>query len=90
VSAIGRTPDHAAAVPTAAIGAPAPAGTATAAPLLEVRDLVKHYRLPRERLLQPAPVVEALRSASASRCMPGAAWASSANRVRESRRWRGS
>ena len=33
-------------------------------PLLEVRDLVKHYRLPRERLLQPGPVVEALRGVS--------------------------
>jgi peptide/nickel transport system ATP-binding protein len=32
--------------------------------LLEVRDLVKHYKLPRERLLQPAPVVEALRGVS--------------------------
>jgi len=32
--------------------------------LLEVRDLVKHYRLPREQLLQPAPVVEALRGVS--------------------------
>ncbi len=33
-------------------------------PLLELRDLVKQYRLPRERLLQPAPVVEALRGVS--------------------------
>ncbi|HWI11285.1 MAG TPA: ATP-binding cassette domain-containing protein [Burkholderiaceae bacterium] len=33
-------------------------------PLLEVRDLAKHYKLPRERLLQPAPVVEALRGVS--------------------------
>jgi len=32
--------------------------------LLEVRDLAKHYKLPRERLLQPAPVVEALRGVS--------------------------
>jgi peptide/nickel transport system ATP-binding protein len=30
------------------------------AALLEVRDLVKRYKLPRERLLRPAPVVEAL------------------------------
>jgi peptide/nickel transport system ATP-binding protein len=29
-------------------------------PLLQVRDLVKHYRLPRERLLSPAPLVRAL------------------------------
>ncbi|MCU0968937.1 MAG: ATP-binding cassette domain-containing protein [Rubrivivax sp.] len=29
-------------------------------PLLEVRELVKGYRLPRERLLAPAPVVRAL------------------------------
>ena len=34
------------------------------APLLEVRGLVKHYRLPRESLLRPAPVVEALRGVS--------------------------
>ena len=34
------------------------------APLLQVRDLAKHYQLPRERLLQPAPVVEALRGVS--------------------------
>ena len=33
-------------------------------PLLEIRDLVKHYRLPRESLFQPAPVVEALRGVS--------------------------
>jgi peptide/nickel transport system ATP-binding protein len=34
------------------------------APLLEVRGLVKRYRLPREHLLQPAPVIEALRGVS--------------------------
>jgi peptide/nickel transport system ATP-binding protein len=34
------------------------------APLLEVCDLVKCYRLPRARLFQPAPVVEALRGVS--------------------------
>jgi peptide/nickel transport system ATP-binding protein len=34
------------------------------APLLELDDVVKHYRLPRTRLLQPAPVVEALRGVS--------------------------
>ena len=34
------------------------------APLLEIRDLVKHYRLPRDSLFQPAPVVEALRGVS--------------------------
>ena len=33
-------------------------------PLLELRDVVKHYRLPRESLLRPAPVVEALRGVS--------------------------
>ena len=33
-------------------------------PLLEVRDLVKRYHLPRENLFQPAPVVEALRGIS--------------------------
>ena len=33
-------------------------------PLLEVRDLVKRYHLPRESLLQPVPVVEALRGVS--------------------------
>ncbi len=36
----------------------------TQAPLLEVDSLVKHYRLPREHLLRPAPVVEALRGVS--------------------------
>jgi peptide/nickel transport system ATP-binding protein len=34
--------------------------------LLDLRDLVKHYRLPRERLFQRAPVVEALRGVSLS------------------------
>ena len=34
------------------------------APLLEVRDVVKRYHLPREGLLRPAPVVEALRGVS--------------------------
>jgi peptide/nickel transport system ATP-binding protein len=33
-------------------------------PLLVVENLVKRYHLPRERLLQPAPVVEALRGVS--------------------------
>jgi peptide/nickel transport system ATP-binding protein len=32
--------------------------------LLEVRDLVKHYRLPRESLLAPPPVVHALQGVS--------------------------
>jgi peptide/nickel transport system ATP-binding protein len=32
--------------------------------LLEVRDLIKHYRLPRERLLAPAPEVQALQGVS--------------------------
>ena len=35
-----------------------------AAPLLKVSDLVKRYRLPRESLLQPAPLIEALRGVS--------------------------
>ena len=34
------------------------------APLLQVEDLVKHYRLPRERLLAPAPLVRALEGVS--------------------------
>jgi peptide/nickel transport system ATP-binding protein len=34
------------------------------APLLQVQDLVKHYRLPRERLLAPAPRVRALEGVS--------------------------
>ena len=34
--------------------------------LLELHDLVKRYRLPRERLFEPAPVVEALRGVSFS------------------------
>jgi len=33
-------------------------------PLLEVRDLVKHYRLPRERLFAPAPRVRAVQGVS--------------------------
>jgi peptide/nickel transport system ATP-binding protein len=33
-------------------------------PLLAVRELVKHYRLPRERLLGPAPRVQALQGVS--------------------------
>ncbi|MES2992399.1 MAG: ATP-binding cassette domain-containing protein [Pseudomonadota bacterium] len=33
-------------------------------PLLTVENVVKRYRLPREHLLQPAPVVEALRGVS--------------------------
>jgi peptide/nickel transport system ATP-binding protein len=37
-----------------------------AAPLLEVLDLAKHYRLPRERLLLPAPLVHALQGLSFS------------------------
>jgi peptide/nickel transport system ATP-binding protein len=32
--------------------------------LLEVQDLVKHYRLPRERLLAPAPLVRAVQGLS--------------------------
>jgi peptide/nickel transport system ATP-binding protein len=35
-------------------------------PLLEVKDLVKHYRLPRERLLAPPPLVQALQGVSFS------------------------
>ena len=34
------------------------------APLLEVQDLVKHYRLPRDSLRHPAPHVQALRGVS--------------------------
>jgi len=34
------------------------------APLLVVDNVVKHYRLPRESLLKPAPLVEALRGVS--------------------------
>jgi peptide/nickel transport system ATP-binding protein len=37
-----------------------------AAPLLQVQDLVRHYRLPRERLLGPPPVVHALEGVSLS------------------------
>jgi peptide/nickel transport system ATP-binding protein len=36
----------------------------SAAALLQVRDLVKHYRLPRESLLSPPPEVQALRGVS--------------------------
>ena len=37
---------------------------APSAVLLEVHDLVKHYRLPRDSLLHPAPQVQALRGVS--------------------------
>ena len=40
------------------------ASDASAAPLLEVVDVVKHYTLPRERLFEPAPRIEALRGVS--------------------------
>ena len=43
---------------------PASAPLETLEPLLDVRDLVKRYHLPRENLFQPAPVVEALRGVS--------------------------
>jgi peptide/nickel transport system ATP-binding protein len=36
----------------------------TAPPLLQVEGLVKHYRLPRERLLAPAPLVRAVQGLS--------------------------
>jgi peptide/nickel transport system ATP-binding protein len=36
----------------------------TAAPLLELREVTRRYTLPRERMFQPAPVVEALRGVS--------------------------
>ncbi len=38
--------------------------TATHADLLEVRNVTRHYRLPREHLWQPAPIVEALKGVS--------------------------
>ena len=38
--------------------------TGSGEPLLVVDNLVKHYRLPRESLLKPAPLVEALRGVS--------------------------
>jgi peptide/nickel transport system ATP-binding protein len=38
----------------------APAGSGAVPPLLDVRDLACHYRLPRPRLLAPAPVLRAL------------------------------
>ena len=63
--------------------------TMSDAPLLEVQDLVKHYRLPRERLLSPAPLVRALQGAELHAAAPAAAWAWSANRARASPRWRG-
>jgi peptide/nickel transport system ATP-binding protein len=39
-------------------------GGPVSSPLLEVHDLVKHYRLPREKLLAPPPVVHALQGVS--------------------------
>jgi peptide/nickel transport system ATP-binding protein len=38
--------------------------TSAGEPLVEVTDLVKHYTLPRQRLLAPAPVVKALQGIS--------------------------
>jgi peptide/nickel transport system ATP-binding protein len=54
--------------PHPVVGSPdVPAGRGTdAPPLLEVRDVVKRYRLPRESAFSPAPVVEALRGVSFS------------------------
>ena len=43
---------------------PASAPVTEAPALLVVEDLVRHYRLPRERLFEPAPVVQALRGVS--------------------------
>ena len=62
-------------------------GRMNTAPLLAVRDLVKHYELPRERCCSRA----ARRGARGVRfeMQPAAAWAWSANRARASRRWRG-
>jgi peptide/nickel transport system ATP-binding protein len=48
-----------------ALAGPAPGGRG-ADVLLEVRDLVKHYTMPRLSLLRPAPVVDALRGVSFS------------------------
>ena len=44
----------------------APGAAVSDAPLLVVDDLVKHYRLPREKLLQPGPQVRALQGVSFS------------------------
>ncbi len=44
----------------------APMTPPAGAPLLQIENLVRHYPLPRERLLQPPPVVQALRGVSFS------------------------
>jgi peptide/nickel transport system ATP-binding protein len=49
------TPAHQATAATAAMGPP---------PLLQVQGLSRHYRLPRQRLLAPAPQVQALNDVS--------------------------
>ena len=41
-----------------------PAAPADAPPLLELHEVTRRYTLPRERLFQPAPVVDALRGVS--------------------------
>ena len=41
-----------------------PTASASAAPLLELQDLTRRYKLPRESLLHAAPVVDALRGVS--------------------------
>ncbi len=41
-----------------------PEGNPASVPLLAVRELVKHYRLPREKLLGPEPAVQALQGVS--------------------------
>lgn len=43
---------------------PAAATPADSPPLLELREVTRRYTLPREKLLEPAPVVEALRGVS--------------------------
>ncbi|MEO6030721.1 MAG: ATP-binding cassette domain-containing protein [Burkholderiaceae bacterium] len=56
------TPPDLHASPTS--GPPVERELAAPPPLLAVENLVKHYRLPRESLWKPAPVVEALRGVS--------------------------
>ena len=53
-------------------------------PLLQVTDLVRHYALPREKLLGPPPTVKALNGVSFE-VQAGRSVGTSGNRVRASR-----
>ena len=61
----------------------------TAAPLLEVKDLVQRYTLPRENVLRSPGQVHALNGVSFD-IMPGRSLGVVGESVRANRHWRGS